>query len=921
MKTSIPRWCRLVVAALLLNFPAQAQFVIPGPNLRLNGFVSGVESDAAGNVYLGGSFNDFNGDRTKGLGLLRLTSGGVRHTIWDIGFISGVDDLLVVGNFLYVGGSFSSVRTLSAGTISRPYLLRIFLTGPNEGKIDPAFVPTLNGSVRVIESDGTSLFIGGTFSTVNGSGRTRLAKLLTGGADPDALDATWNPAPNNPVADLEYVSPHLYVSGGFSQIGGVSNNYFVRLTTGGTGAADPVWLPTINRPVGDLEANATHVYFSGDFTKVEGITHRSVGRYSTAAGADAFDGTWNPDPDGEPSSLALSGGDLYMAGVFTKVANNNRRFMAKVSASGTGTLSGTFLPEPNGAIRDLEVVAGNPLAVGRFNTTSGAASAGYAMMNSSTGAALASFAGTITTEGSVIAMQPVAGGMVIGGLFDTVNGVARTSIAKINSNGSLDAAFNAPLVGFNRLVSDIKLDGANLYFCGDFLTVGGAPTQHIARVNSTTGAVDAGWFTKPLTPILCLETDGSYVYLGSAGLKFIEVSPGNPLQVFNLARVSKGAAATVDTFWTPIVVDKVSNPATAAVNDLQINGSNLIIGGNFTFIVNPLNTAQSFTRYSVAALSTSGWGEPIAGWGTQFLNLVGDPGQIQELLLHNGSLYVAGDFIEVNGNNWYYVAKLNPSTGAWDSNFDVSPLDSSDLLGPGKVRTLAGSGSHIYLGGSFDFVYTGAPPDGFSSSPYIVRVDQSTGFWDTSWYPYPNDSVGKMAFVGSNLWMSGSFDEVGGTFVEGPAIVVPFSDSYETWLSTFFSPGQIADSDFTAPWKDHDGDGDSNLVEALFNTNPFDSKKIYHTANTGLSGLPLIRRENISGQNYLTIEYTRWTAAANAGVVATPQFSDNLATWPRAGTLVGTATSISPTRERVKYRDTVPNTSKVFGRVKVLVQP
>jgi hypothetical protein len=42
-------------------------------------------------------------------------------------------------------------------------------------------------------------------------------------------------------------------------------------------------------------------------------------------------------------------------------------------------------------------------------------------------------------------------------------------------------------------------------------------------VNATTGAVDAGWHTKPLTPILCLETDANVVYIGSSGLRFIEV--------------------------------------------------------------------------------------------------------------------------------------------------------------------------------------------------------------------------------------------------------------------------------------------------------------------------------------------------------------------------------------------------------------
>jgi hypothetical protein len=921
---AIAVWLKRACAAALIVLPSplSAQFVVPGPELRLNGFVFAVESDGSGNVYLGGSFNDFNGDASSGMGLLRLTPGGVKHTAWDIGFIDTVNDLLVHGGFLYVGGGFSTVRTLSAGTLSRPFLLRVHLSGPNEGKVDTTWVPVLNGAVSRLETDGTSLFVAGSFSSVNGTARGRLAKILTGGADPDALDASWNPAPNNPVADLEFASPYLYVSGGFNQIGGVSNNYLARLSTGGTGNADAVWLPDINRPVGDLEAGPAHLYFGGDFTQVEGINHRSVGRYSTAAGPDVFDSTWKPDPDGEVTSLALAGSDLYIAGVFTKVANNSRQFMAKVSAAGSGTLSATFLPNPNGAIRDLKVVAGNPLAVGRFNTTNGAASAGYAMFHPTSGAAIAPFAGTISTQGVVYSMQPVAGGMIIGGLFDSVGGIARTSIARINDNGTLDTTFNVPLVGFNRLVSDIKLDGSQLYFCGDFLTAGGAPTQHVARVSPTTGAVDAGWFTKPLTPILCLETDANHVYLGSAGLRFIEVSPGNALPVYNLARVSKGAAATADTLWTPVVVDETSNPANAAVYDLQIHGGNLIVGGNFAFVANPNNINQSFTRISAAALTTTGWGEPVAGWGTSFLGLSGmEPGSVTQLLLHNNALYVGGDFTFVDGLPYFCVAKLDPTTGAWDSNFDSSPavVQNNQLL-PGSVTTLAAAGSHLYIGGDFDFVYDWFF-DEYYASPDIVRVDDDTGWPDFSWYPYPNDSVSRMAFAGDNLWLYGPLDQIGDMPVEGLAIVKPFSTSYQGWLVTHFSPAQIANSDFTAPWQDLDGDGDSNLVESFFNTDPFDAARSYHIAGTGVAGLPLIRREVVSGQTYLTIEFTRWKSSANAGVAAVAQFGDNLASWPRSGVLVGSPVSVSTDRERVKFRDSVPVSGRSFGRVEVLPSP
>ncbi len=915
---------RALLAVLLLACSARAQFVVPGPELRLNGFVFAVESDPSGNVYLGGSFNEFNGDVSSGLGLLRLSPGGAKHPKWDIGSIDGVSDLLVQGDFLYVAGSFSTVRTLSAGTISRAYLMRIFLTGANEGKVDTTWAPLPNGPVNKIESNGSSLYLAGVFSNINGTPRTRLAKLSLSSA---ALDTTWNPMPNNSVADIELADGRLYVSGGFTTMGSLSNKYLVRLALTGAGAADTAWLPDINLPVGELESADGFLYFGGGFSQVQGSSHRAVGRFSTATGAAIFDTEWRPEPNGEVSAITVSGPDVYLSGVFTTVGGANRRFMAKVSASGSGELDGKFQPEPNGAIQDLKLIGTNVLSGGRFNTTNGASSAGFALMEPGTGAALKELSGTISTKGEIYSMKEVSGGMIIGGLFDSVNGVPRTSIAKILSNGSLDPTFNVPLVGYNRLVRDMKLDGTSLYFCGDFLSAGGVPCQHVARVDASTGTVDASWHTKPLTPLLCLETDGSYVYIGSSVLKYIEVSPGNSIQVFNLARLSKDGGA-LDTTWLPSVGDNMGNAANASVADLQINGTKLLVGGKFGMIANPAAPEVSYKRVSVASLATTGWGQPDAEWATEFYDEFGDLGYIRQLLLHNNALYVAGNFVSVLSPTqpkdvWIGAAKLNLTTGAWNQAFDVSPaLDNGSRRVPGSVSTLAASGAYVYVGGDFDYTWDNSANQGdgdYFYSPDIVRVNQNSGVPDLSWYPYPDEHVSTMAFTGSNLWIFGSLGKAGDTPVKGTAIVMPYTTPYQTWLNTYFSAAQIANSDYTAPFMDPDGDGDSNLVEAAFNTDPFNPAKVYQAAWTGISGLPLIRPEILGGQRVTTIEFTRWKASANAGIAVNPQFGDDLTGWPRTGTMISN-TSLSPTRERVKFQDSSGNLQKAFGRVTVDTQ-
>ena len=77
--------------------------------------------------------------------------------------------------------------------------------------------------------------------------------------------------------------------------------------------------------------------------------------------------------------------------------------------------------------------------------------------------------------------------------------------------------------------------------------------------------------------------------------------------------------------------------------------------------------------------------------------------------------------------------------------------------------------------------------------------------------------------------------------------------------------------------------------------------------------------EVLGGQRVTTIEFTRWKASANSGVTVNPQFGDDLTAWPRAGTLISN-TSLSPTRERVKFQDSSGNLPRSFGRVTVDTQ-
>ena len=108
-----------------------------------------------------------------------------------------------------------------------------------------------NGTVYAVISDGSSVWIGGDFTTVNGVAKSRLAKVdaFTGAVD-QAFTAT---APNT-VKDLLLAGNQLYVVGEFGQINGVQRDRAALLDKA-TGAVDPTFDPNVPGLVNTVALN------------------------------------------------------------------------------------------------------------------------------------------------------------------------------------------------------------------------------------------------------------------------------------------------------------------------------------------------------------------------------------------------------------------------------------------------------------------------------------------------------------------------------------------------------------------------------------------------------------------------------------------------------------------------------------------
>ncbi|MFZ4776735.1 MAG: choice-of-anchor M domain-containing protein [Terrimicrobiaceae bacterium] len=157
------------------------------------------------------------------------------------------------------------------------------------------------------------------------------------------------------------------------------------------------------------------------------------------------------------------------------------------------------------------------------------------------------------------------------------------------------------------------------------------------------------------------------------------------------------------------------------------------------------------------------------------------------------------------------------------------------------------------------------------------------------------------------------------TFVEGTDQTVTFAiGTLATWRATHFSGADIVT--LGDPLSDPDSDGSSNLIEYAFNTDPNVPGTTVMVAGTGTAGLPLVRVENVGGQDRLTVEFVRRKASSNPQITYTPEFSSTLAAgdWQAVGTT--TVTPIDATWERVKVTDAVPTGTRRFARVRISLQ-
>jgi uncharacterized delta-60 repeat protein len=188
-------------------------------------------------------------------------------------------------------------------------------------------------------------------------------------------------------------------------------------------------------------------------------------------------------------AIALdSSGKPLIGGTFTTINGTPINRIARLNTD--GSLDTTFNP---GSGIDNAVLAialdssGKLLVGGQFNKVNGIVRPSIARLNSDGSLDTTFNAGSVDGAVQAIALDS-SGKPVIGGGFTTINGTNRNRIARLNTDGSVDDTFNAGAIDGD--VYAIALDSSDKPFIGGpFTTINGTARNRIARLN-TDGSVD-----------------------------------------------------------------------------------------------------------------------------------------------------------------------------------------------------------------------------------------------------------------------------------------------------------------------------------------------------------------------------------------------------------------------------------------------
>jgi uncharacterized delta-60 repeat protein len=475
-----------------------------------------------------------------------------------------------------------------------------------------------------------------------------LVYIVNSTAQPGSIDLSFNSADkgydlgngfdNTVQTSVIQVDGKIIVCGNFTEFNGTKINRIARLNTDGT-------LDTTFRQGVGVNARINTVIIlsdgkiiiAGHFSSYDGTTRNKIARLNA-------DGTLDQEFDsgiganfGIMSISVQKDGKIIIGGDFTLYNGTEKKCIARLNSD--GTLDDGFSPvfEDNNWIKSIVIQSdGKFLVGGEFETVNGISRNRIARLNEdgtlddtfNPGAGVNAWLYSIAIQDD--------NKIILGGDFTSYNETARNRIVRVNTDGSIDDTFNPGTGANNRVYSIVIQNNGKIIISGFFALFNNMAYAGIARLN-TDGSVDSSFMTGLGTRqwifSIALQSDDKIIIGG-------DFTSFNDRSCNRINRLNNDGSIDIDF--------NKSTGANGSISSIVIQkDGRIIIGGDFTIF-------NGMTRNYIARLNTNGTLDTTYNLGA------GANYPIRAIAIQeDGKIVIGGHFSRYNESSINHIARLN----------------------------------------------------------------------------------------------------------------------------------------------------------------------------------------------------------------------------------------------------------------------
>ena len=572
-----------------LNSDGSIDSTFDSTNSGADATINDVAIQTDGKVIIGGSFNNYAGIPYSKIA--RLNTDGTLDSSFDIGtgFSTGTVNSITIqtNGKVIIGGGFTSYNATTINSLIRLNIDGTIDTGFNIGS-GASGVTSVN-----LQTDGKIIILG-SFTTYNNVNRNKIARINTNGSldtsfDIESTFINYLSDPSTALGLPFFASVSIQPNGKIILIGKFQTTYFSganvkRLNANGTfdNSFNTTNLTGANGPVNSIAIqNDGKIILVGGFTAYNSYFSPGIVRLNIDGTIDYsflsnFYSSVNANSNTKIKDVAIqSDGKILVVGNLYETLGVGSTLILYKRLEVDGTFDSSFvIPTGYYGLENIRIQTdgkiiidgGFPKHIARFNAD------GTLDTNFNVGTGF----NTLTGYGNDIKLQN-DGKLLVGGTFTSYNGITKSGIARINSNGVYDSTFTGTGTGISNTSNSgivkaiaIQNDG-KLLIGGNFNTYNGTSTNGLTRINSD-GTIDNSFATTSsyIVQSICIQPDGKII-----------IAVDNRIIRLN----SDGSVDA--TFISGLGADGIyaynsSNNVTAINSIVLQSDGKLLFGGNFT---------------------------------------------------------------------------------------------------------------------------------------------------------------------------------------------------------------------------------------------------------------------------------------------------------------------------------------------------